>query len=113
MIEKALIAIIAAVFLFSSWWWANRQSAAERFYEQQLRERDAVIAQLSTLALPQVKGKTGKKVQELFRNIYPQQEVRQEDGIIFSGALGVSFSEDAVATGFVLPWGTSEETPSQ
>ncbi len=58
MVEKTLIVIITLLFLMSSWWWANRQDAVKEFYEHQLRDRDAVISQLSILALPQVKGKT-------------------------------------------------------
>ena len=85
MVEKTLIAIIALVFLISSWWWSNRQNATESFYENQLRERDTVITQLRTLALPQVKGKTPKQVQALFQDLYPQYDVRQDNGVLFSG----------------------------
>lgn len=112
MIEKTLIVIIAVVFLASSWWWSNLQDATENFYEEQLRVCEAVITQLGTLALPQVQGKTPEKVQALFRNLYPQQDVRYDDGIVFSGALGVRFSEDAAA-GFVLPWDETQEASSQ
>ncbi len=113
MVEKTLLLIITFVFLLTCWWWSNRQEATENFYEEQLRERDAVIIQLCILAVPQVQGKTPKKVQTLFQNLYPQHDVRQEEGIIFSGALGVRFSKDAVATGFFLPGDVIEETPSQ
>jgi len=78
-----------------------------------LRERDAVISQLSLLALPQVKGKTPEKVQALFQNLYPQQSVGHKNDIVFSGELGVSFSEDAVVAGFVFPWDIIKETSSQ
>ena len=33
MVEKTLIAIIALIFLISSWWWSDRQNATENFYE--------------------------------------------------------------------------------
>jgi hypothetical protein len=113
MIERTLISIIAVVFLLSSWWWANRQDATERFYEEQLRGRDAVITQLHILALPQVKGKTVKNIQGLLQTLYPQQDVRHEEGIIFAGVLGIRFSEESLAEGFVFPWDRIKETPSQ
>lgn len=113
MVEKTLIAIIAAVFLISSWWWSHRQNATENFYEGQLRERDTVITQLRTLALPQVKGKTPEQVKALFQELYSQYDVRHDDGVLFSGLLGVRFSDGAAATGFYLPWDDSKKTPSQ
>lgn len=113
MIEKTLIAIIAVVFLLSSWWWSNRQSATENFYEAQLSERDAVITQLRTLALPQVQNQTPKTVQDLFHDLFPRQEVRHEKDVVFSGVVGVRFSEDAKAIGFLLPWDVVNETSSQ
>jgi hypothetical protein len=113
MVEKTLIAIIALVFLISSWWWSNRQNTMEIFYENQLRERDTVITQLRTLALPQVKGKTPEQVQALFQEFYHEYDVRQENGLLFAGVLGVRFSDDDVATGFYLPWDESKKTPSQ
>lgn len=111
MVEKTLIAIIALVFLISSWWWSDRQNATENFYEDQLRERDTVITQLRTLALPQVKGKTPEQVQALFKTLYPAHEVRLEDNSVYAGVLGVQFSEDEAAEGLFLPWDTVKQIP--
>lgn len=113
MVEKTLIAIIAVVFLISSWWWSDRQNATEDFYENQLRERDTVITQLRTLALPQVKGKTPEQVQVLFKNLYPEHEVRLEDNSVYAGVLVVRFSEDGAAECLSMPWETVKQTPLQ
>ena len=113
MVEKTLIVIITLLFLMSSWWWTNRQDAMVEFYEHQLRERDAVISQLSTLALPQVKGKTPEKVQALFQNLYPQHDARLDNGMLFSGSLGVRFAEGGAATGFFVPGDEIDTAPSQ
>ena len=113
MVEKTLIGIIALVFLISSWWWSERQNATENFYENQLRERDTVITQLRTLALPQVKGKTPEHVQVLFKALYPAYEVRLEDNSVYAGVLGVQFSEDEAAEGLSLPWDTVKQIPLQ
>jgi len=113
MVEKTLIVIITVLFLMSSWWWTNRQDATEEFYEQQLRERDAVISQLSTLALSQLKGKTPQKVQALFQNLYPEHNARFDNGMLFSGSLGVRFAKGGAAKGFVLPWDEIDTSPSQ
>ena len=103
MVEKTLIVIIAIVFVLSSWWWSHRQDATENFYEEQLHQRDAVTAQLRTLALPQVEGKTPAQVQELLQELYPQHKIHRDKDILFSGHLGVLFLEGDVATGFLLP----------
>jgi hypothetical protein len=113
MVEKTLLLIITFIFLVTCWWWSNRQEATENFYEEQLRERDAVVAQLCTVALPQVQGKSPEQVQELFQGLYPQHDVHHDNGVIFSGELGVRFSEKAIATGFFLPWDDIEKAPSQ
>ncbi len=113
MVEKTLIVIITVLFLMSSWWWTNRQDATVEFYEHQLRERDAVISQLSTLGLPQVKGKTSEKVQALFQNLYPQHDARLDNGMLFSGSLGVRFAKGGAATGFFLPGDEIDTAPSQ
>ncbi len=107
MVERTLIVIIAVVFFAASWWWSHRQNATEDFYEAQLRERDAVIAQLCTLALPQVQAKTPAQVKELFKGLYPVYEVRHEDGVVSAGSLRVRFSEADIATGLHLPWDDS------
>jgi len=98
-----LIVIIAVVFFAASWWWSHRQNATEDFYELQLRERDAAIAQLCTLAFPQVQGKTPAQVRDLFKNLYPAYDLRSEDGNVMAGVLGVRFSEDDTASGLYLP----------
>lgn len=113
MVEKALIAIITAVFLMSSWWWSNRQNDTVNFYEEQLRERDTVITQLCSMALPQVQGKTSVQVQELLRDLYPQYDMRDENGVFFAGSLGVCFSDEKAATGFFFPWDAADSVPSQ
>ncbi len=104
MVERTLIAIIAAVFVLSSWWWSHRQNATESFYELQLRERDAAIAQLRTMALPQIRGKPRAQVQTLVRDLYPQLDIISDDGMVAAGLLSVRFSEDDTATDFWLPW---------
>jgi hypothetical protein len=113
MVEKTLIAIIALVFLISSWWWSDRQNTTENFYKNQLRERDTVITQLLTLALPQVKGKTPEQVQILFKTLYPTQEVRLEDNSVYAGVLVVRFSENEAAEGLSMLWETVKQTPLQ
>jgi len=113
MVEKTLIAIIAVVFLISSWWWSDRQNATENFYEAQLRERDAVMAQLRTLALPQVQGKTPEQVLVLFKTLFSAYEVRLEDNAVYAGDLGVRFSEDEAAEALSLPWDTARQIPQQ
>jgi len=113
MVEKTLLLIITFIFLVTCWWWSNRQETTENFYEEQLRKRDAVVTQLCTLALPQVQGKSSEQVQELFQGLYPQREVHYDNGVVFSGKLGVRFSEEAIATGFFLPWNKIEKTLSQ
>jgi len=113
MVEKTLIVIIAVVFFMASWWWSNRQNATEDFFEAQLRERDALIAQLSTLALPQVQGKTPEQVRALFKTLFPSHEVRLEDNAVYLGDLGVRFSEDGAAEGLSLPWNTVKQIPPQ
>jgi hypothetical protein len=113
MVEKTLIGIIALVFLISSWWWSDRQNATENFYENQLRERDTVITQLRTLALPQLKAKTPEQVQVLFKTLYPEYEVRLEDNAVYAGVLSVRFSEDGAAEGLSLPWDAIKQTPLQ
>ena len=113
MVEKALLSIITVIFLVTCWWWSNRQEATVNFYEEQLRERDAVVAQLCTVALPQVLGKAPAPVPELFQGLYPQHDVHYDNGVVSSGELGVRFSEEAIATGFFLPWDDSGTAPSQ
>jgi len=113
MVEKTLIVIITLLFLMSSWWWTNRQEATVESYEHQLRERDAVISQLSTLALLQVEGKTPETVQVLFQNLYPQHDTRLDNGMLFSGSLGLRFTKDGGATGFLLPGDEIDTAPSQ
>lgn len=113
MVEKTLIAIIALVFLISSWWWSDRQNATENFYEAQLRERDTVITQLRTLALPQVKAKTPEQVQVFFKTLYPEHEVRLEENSVYAGVLNVRFSEDGAAEGLFLPWDPVKTKPLQ
>ncbi len=113
MVEKTLIGIIALVFLISSWWWSDRQNATENFYGNQLRERDTVITQLRTLALPQLKAKTPEQVQVLFKTLYPEYEVRLEDNAVYAGVLSVRFSEDGAAEGLSLPWDAIKQTPLQ
>jgi hypothetical protein len=113
MVEKTLIAIIALVFLISSWWWSQRQNATEKVYEAQLRERDTVITQLRTLAQPQVKGKTPEQVQALFKTLYPEYEVRLEDNAVYAGVFIVRFSEDGAAEGLSMLWDTDKQTPLQ
>jgi hypothetical protein len=113
MVEKTLIAIIAVVFLISSWWWSGRQNATEKFYEDQLRERDTVITQLRTLAQPQVKGKTPEEIQVLFKTLYPEYEVRLEGNTVYAGVLSVRFSGEGAAEGLFLPWDTVKQTPLQ
>lgn len=105
MVERTLIVIIAVVFFAASWWWSHRQNTTEDFYEAQLHERDAVIAQLCALALPQVQGKTPEQVQALFKNLYPAHEVRLEENAVYAGILGARFSEEKTAAGLFLPWG--------
>jgi hypothetical protein len=104
MVEKTLIVIIAAVFVLSSWWWSHRQSATEGFYEVQLRERDAAIAQLRTMALPLIQGKSREQVQRLVRDLYPQLDITSDDSMVAAGFLRIRFSEDDTATDFWLPW---------
>ena len=113
MVEKTLIVIITLVFVLSSWWWSNRQNATENFYEEQLRERDVVITQLSALALPQVQGKTSAQVQDLLQGLSPKQDMQRDKDILFSGPLGIRFSKDDVATGFFLPGDAIETAPAQ
>jgi hypothetical protein len=113
MVERTLIVIIAAVFFVASWWWSNRQHATEEFYEAQLRERDAVMAQLRILALPQVQGKNPEQVRVLFKTLFPAHEVRLEDNSVYAGVLGVRFSEDGAADGLSLPGETIKQTPPQ
>ena len=103
MVERTLLAIIVVVFFAAGWWWSNRQQNTEKFFQAQLRERDTAITQLCTLALPQVRGKTPAQVQNLFKDLYPNNELRQDNGMILSGQVGVIFVEDA-ATGLYLPW---------
>jgi len=113
MVEKTLIVIITLIFSISSWWWSNRQNDAETFYEVQLYERDAVITQLSRLALQQVQGKTPEEVQTLFQSLYPQNDALLENGILFSGPLGVRFAKGGVVSGFYLPWEEIEKASPQ
>jgi len=113
MVERTLLVIIAVVFFVASWWWSNRQNATKDFFEAQLRERDAVTAQLRTLALPQVQGKTPEQVLALFRTLFPAYEVRLEDNEVYAGDLGVLFSEEGAAEGLSLPWDTVKKIPLQ
>lgn len=113
MVERTLIIIIAVVFFMASWWWSNRQNATEDFFEAQLRERDALIAQLGALALPQVQGKTPEQVRVLFKALFPLHEVRLEDNAVYAGDLGVRFSEDGAAEGLSMPWDTVKKIPLQ
>ena len=83
------------------------------FTKTQLRERDTVITQLRTLALPQVKGKTPEQVQVLFKTLYPEHEVRLEDNSVYAGVLSVRFSEDGAAEGLFLPWDAVKQIPLQ
>jgi len=113
MVERTLIVIIAVVFFAASWWWSHRQKAAEDFYELQLRERDAVIAQLCELSQPQVTGKNPAQVLALFKRLYPAYDVRREDDSVLAGDLGVRFSEEGTAAAFYLPWNFSSTIPLQ
>ena len=103
-----MLGIITLVFLLSSWYWSNRQQVSETFYAEQLQKRDAAIEQLHMLALPQVQGKTSAQVEKLFQNLYPQHEVRDDNGVLFAGELGVCFSDEKVATGFFAPGDAAE-----
>jgi len=111
MVEKTLIVIIAVVFFLASWWWSHRQNATEDFFAGELRVRDALIAQLAALALPQIQGKTPEQVRTLFKNLYPATEVRLQDGVVYAGDLGVRFSEDETAEGLSLPGNPGRELP--
>jgi len=113
MVERTLIVIIAVVFFMASWWWSNRQNATEDFYEAQLRERDAVLAQLRILALPQIQGKTPEQVQVFFKTVFPAHEVRLEDNAVYAGDLGVRFSEDGSVEGLSVPGDAGKQIPQQ
>lgn len=112
MVERTLIVIIALLFFASSWWWSHRQNNTVDFYEVQLRDRDNVISQLCLLALPQVRDKSPEQVRALFAELYPGQDVREEDGDVLAGLLGVRFAEGGAAE-LYLPWNDKKNSSPQ